>query len=171
VLNGLVKDNGIEWAYHNLGDLYSDQGKLVEAEQMYQRALQGYEQAWGPEHMSTLNTVNNLGNLYADQGKLVEAEQMYQRALQGHEKAVGVDNITTYPPTLKTIENLGSLFERQGDITKARTMYSNAFIGNEIVFGPDHLRSQSLRDRVDALDDVIKNKDLIGVEEAVDKGT
>ena len=35
VLNGLVIDNGMEWAYHNLGDLYSDQGKLVEAEQMY----------------------------------------------------------------------------------------------------------------------------------------
>ena len=35
MLNGLVIDNGMEWAYHNLDDLYSDQGKLVEAEQMY----------------------------------------------------------------------------------------------------------------------------------------
>jgi Tfp pilus assembly protein PilF len=48
---------------------------------MYQRALQSKEKAWGPEHTSTLNTVNNLANLYADQGKLVEAEQMYQQAL------------------------------------------------------------------------------------------
>jgi tetratricopeptide (TPR) repeat protein len=156
---------------NNLGLLYKSQGKLVEAEQMYQRALQGKEKAWGPEHTSTLDTVNNLGLFYADQGKLVKAEQMYQRALQGYEKAVGVDNVTTYPLTLNTIENLGSLFERQGDITKARTMYSKAFIGNEIVFGPNHPRSQSLRDRVDALDVVIKKKALIGVEEAVGKGT
>jgi tetratricopeptide (TPR) repeat protein len=28
---------------HNLGTLYRDQGKLAEAEQMYQRALAGYE--------------------------------------------------------------------------------------------------------------------------------
>ncbi|CAG8975658.1 hypothetical protein HYALB_00014088, partial [Hymenoscyphus albidus] len=42
---------------------------------MYQRALQGYEKALGPDHTSTLGTVNNLGNLYSDQGKLVEAEQ------------------------------------------------------------------------------------------------
>jgi hypothetical protein len=77
---------------------------------------------------------------------------MYQRALQGYEKAVGVDNVTTYPPALNTVENLGSLFERHGDIAKARTMYSKAFIGNKIVFGPDHPRSQSLRDKVDALD-------------------
>jgi tetratricopeptide (TPR) repeat protein len=89
---------------------------------MYQRALQGKEKALGPEHTSTLGTVNNLGLLYADQGKLVEAEQMFQRALQGYEKAVGVDNVTTYPPALNTIKNLGSLFEYRSDIAKARTM-------------------------------------------------
>jgi len=45
------------------------------------RALRGYEKAWGPEHTSTLDTVNNLGNLYADQGKIVDAEEMYVRTL------------------------------------------------------------------------------------------
>ncbi|TVY12575.1 hypothetical protein LARI1_G009651, partial [Lachnellula arida] len=44
---------------------------------MYQRALQDYEKAWGPEHTSTLDTINNLGFFYIDQSKLVEAEQMY----------------------------------------------------------------------------------------------
>jgi hypothetical protein len=77
---------------------------------------------------------------------------MYQRALRGYEKAVGKDNISTYPPALNTIGNLGSLFERQGDIANARSMYSKAFIGNKIVFGPRYPRSQSLRDKVDALD-------------------
>jgi hypothetical protein len=43
---------------------------------MYQRALQGKEKAWGPEHTSTLDIVNNLGLLYVSQGKLDEAEQM-----------------------------------------------------------------------------------------------
>jgi Tfp pilus assembly protein PilF len=41
----------------------------------------------GPDHTSTLDTVNNLGLLYADQGKMAEAEQMYIRALQGYEEA------------------------------------------------------------------------------------
>jgi tetratricopeptide (TPR) repeat protein len=88
-LNSLATDDNLSGECHNLGFLYADQGKLVEAEQMYQQALQGKEKAWGPEHTSTLATVNNLGALYADQGKLVEAEQMYQRALQGYEKAWG----------------------------------------------------------------------------------
>jgi hypothetical protein len=45
VLNGLITDNGIEWENYDLGDLCNDQGKLVEAEQMSQRALQSYEKA------------------------------------------------------------------------------------------------------------------------------
>src|SRR5947199_3589480 len=72
---------------NNLGILYVNQGKLAEAEQMYQRALAGKEKALGPDHTSTLDTVNNLGVLYVIQGKLAEAEQMFQRALAGKEKA------------------------------------------------------------------------------------
>lgn len=60
--------------------LYKSQGKLAEAEKMYQRALNGNEKTWGPEHPSILNTVNNLGLLYADQGKLADVEKIYQRA-------------------------------------------------------------------------------------------
>ena len=70
-------------ALHNIGRLYADQGKLDEAEKMYQQALQGYKKALGTEHISTLNTVNNLGLLYIHQGKLNEAEKMCQQALQG----------------------------------------------------------------------------------------
>ena len=48
VVKGMVKEDGIAWVLHSLG------GKMDEAEKMYQRALQGKEKAWGPEHTSTL---------------------------------------------------------------------------------------------------------------------
>ena len=78
---------------------------MVEAEEMYVRALRGYEKAWGVEHTSTLRTVNNLGNLYADQGKMVEAEEMYVRALRGYERAVGTDHwkTQTIPGNLRNL--------------------------------------------------------------------
>ena len=88
IVDGRLDDNGKEDNVHMMGSLYADLGRLDEAEKMYQRALQGYEKAWGPEHTSTLSTVNNLGLLYADLGRLDEAEKMYQRALQGKEKAI-----------------------------------------------------------------------------------
>ncbi|KAJ5588729.1 hypothetical protein N7537_011407 [Penicillium hordei] len=89
-------DDNIEvWgALHGLGDLYSNQGKLKEAEEMYEQALAGYEKALGPDHISTLNTASNLGSLYSKQGKLKEAEEMYQRALAGKKKALGPDHDT-----------------------------------------------------------------------------
>jgi hypothetical protein len=59
-----------------MDNLYTKQGKLIGVEEMSHRALRGVEKAWGPDHTSTLETVNNLGNLYADQGKLVEVEEM-----------------------------------------------------------------------------------------------
>jgi tetratricopeptide (TPR) repeat protein len=57
---------------------------------MYERALQGYEKALGPEHISALITVNNLGTLYMDQGKMREAREMYKRALQGLRNSIGL---------------------------------------------------------------------------------
>ncbi|KAF2727808.1 hypothetical protein EJ04DRAFT_397122, partial [Polyplosphaeria fusca] len=41
VRNGKVDIQGMEWALHSLGDFYANQGRLAEAEAMYDRALQG----------------------------------------------------------------------------------------------------------------------------------
>ena len=35
---------------HNLGLLYADQGKLDEAEAMYERALEGFEKHFGSDY-------------------------------------------------------------------------------------------------------------------------
>ncbi|KAH7009072.1 P-loop containing nucleoside triphosphate hydrolase protein [Microdochium trichocladiopsis] len=127
-------DVSSDWAFNSLGDLYSDQGKLGEAEKMYLRALDGYEKALGPDHTSTLDTVNNLGILYLRQGKLSEAEKMYLRALDGYEKALGPDHTST----LDTVNNLGILYWRQGKLGEAEKMYLRALDGKEKALGPEH---------------------------------
>jgi tetratricopeptide (TPR) repeat protein len=114
-------------AVHLLGLLYADQGKLGEAEHVYERALRGKEEALGPNHSSTLQTVNNLGILYAAQGKLGEAEQMYERALRGKEEALGPNHSST----LGTVNNLGGLYAAQGKLGEAEQMYERALRGYE----------------------------------------
>lgn len=99
-------------ALHSLGILYANQGKHVEAERIYQRALIGKEKAWGAEYTSTLDTVNNLGLLYKNQGKMAEAEEIYMRALKGREKAWGAEHTST----LRTVNNLGLLYSDQGSL-------------------------------------------------------
>jgi tetratricopeptide (TPR) repeat protein len=112
---------------NNLGILYRNQAKVTAAKEMFQRALRGKEEAWGPKHTSTLYTVINLGNLYADQGKMADAEEMYQRALQGYEESLG----PTHSSTLDTLDNLGDLYRKQGKMRAAGEVYIRALAGYE----------------------------------------
>jgi len=129
-------NNLLIYSYHMLGILYYNQCKLKEAEKMYQRALKGYEKAWGSEHTSTLEIVNNLGVLYHDQGKLKEAEKMYQRVLKEYEKAWGSEHTST----LGTVNNLGNLYHHhhQGKLKKAEEMYQRALKGKKKAWGSEH---------------------------------
>jgi hypothetical protein len=76
---------------------------------MYIRALQGKEEALGPDHTSTFQTINNLNNLYANQSKLAEAEKMYIRALQGYEEVLELELVLLYLLVLNTIFVFGDL--------------------------------------------------------------
>ncbi|KAK3177704.1 hypothetical protein K4F52_009552 [Lecanicillium sp. MT-2017a] len=119
----------------SLGTLYADQGRPKEAGAMYSRALQGYEKAWGPEHMSTLLTIQNIGNLYKDQKRFEEAEAMYSQALQGLEKTYGPEHSST----LITVHNLGSLYVGQERYEEAEAMYNRALQGKKKAWGPEHM--------------------------------
>ena len=137
LLNDLLTDTEMEWAWYNIGSLYDQLGKNVEAETMYQTALQKSKKVWGPEHTQTLNIVNNLGLLYVDQNKLTEAEPMYQAALQGYEKIWGPD----HSETLDVVNNLGLLYMEQGKLAEAEQMYQRALQGKEKELGPGHART------------------------------
>ncbi|KAF2464142.1 uncharacterized protein BDR25DRAFT_361884 [Lindgomyces ingoldianus] len=141
IRNGNLGIEGTEWALHNLGMLYWNQGKLAEAEAMYDRALQGKEEALGPKHTSTLDTVNNLGNLYKNQGRLAEAEAMYDRALQGYAEAIRPELLLSYLPALNTMFSFGDLYE----------MYSRALAGYTVVQGPSSKWCEKLEDRLQGL--------------------
>ncbi|PZD22376.1 TPR-12 multi-domain protein, partial [Pyrenophora tritici-repentis] len=64
-------------------------GKYEEAEAMHCRALEGYEEVLGREHLDTLTSVSELGLVWESQGKYEEAEAMHCRAMEGYEKALG----------------------------------------------------------------------------------
>ena len=102
---------------------------------MYQRALQGKEKARGPEHTSTLETVNNLGNLYKNLGRLDEAEKMYRRALQGFEKTLNPETIKKYVPALTVMQNLANLLQKTDKIEEAKELYLRVITGAKANFG------------------------------------
>ncbi|KAG8169205.1 hypothetical protein KVR01_001954 [Diaporthe batatas] len=75
------------WIFGSLANLYYYQGRLGEAEAMYQRALQGYQKALGDNSVRTyppaLITLENIGDLLREQGKAEAARGYYTRAEYG----------------------------------------------------------------------------------------
>jgi tetratricopeptide (TPR) repeat protein len=161
--------DGLDWAFHNLGDLFTNQGKLAEAEKMFIRALQGKEEALGPDHTSTLETVNNLGLLYVNQGKLAEAEKMYIRALQGYEDALGLELVSSYLPALHTMFAFGDLFSQTDRKDMAKAMYNRALSGYTTVQGPSSNRCLQLEDLLQALQ-VASVESKVGQNELTERG-
>ena len=150
-VNGVKEREAIPEGVHLLGDLYAKQGRLAEAENMYQRTLQGKEDALGPKYTSTLGTINNLGLLYAGQGRLAEAEEMYKRALHGYKDALGDTLVRQYKPALNTLENMGNLYVRQGNHVEAQKVYSRALAGLQSILGQSSERCKQLEAKIHAL--------------------
>ena len=127
---GSIEPKGLSW----LGALYCENDLSAEAEEMYLRALHGFEKTLGFEHPWTLDTYDNLGGLYANWDKWVEAEEMCLRALRGKEKIQGPEHTST----LVTINNLAILYYHHGNLEEAEKMCLRALRGKEKAWGSEH---------------------------------
>jgi len=79
----------------NLAWVLKNQGKYETAEEMYRRALKGYEKVLGAEHPYTLNSVYCLAYLLDQRKNYGPACNLYQRAFQGFEISLGRDHPKT----------------------------------------------------------------------------
>ncbi|KAL6235054.1 hypothetical protein BDW75DRAFT_230653 [Aspergillus navahoensis] len=91
--NLIVRGRGHWPDVNNLGNLYFNQGKLKEAEEMYQQALAGYEKALGPDHSKTRMAANTLVSLAS-----LQAEQDTPRQIDAdrQQKALGLNNLGSH---------------------------------------------------------------------------
>lgn len=120
--SNIENDDTIAWAWLQLGYLFSDHDKFVDAAEMYQRALRGYQNTSGLLHPNALSAVESLSLLDVKQGKFKEAEEKFQQVLQGYEKTLGPEHTTT----LSTVINLGNLYVFQDKLTEAEEMFQRA---------------------------------------------
>ncbi|KAI1484454.1 hypothetical protein F5X96DRAFT_664167 [Biscogniauxia mediterranea] len=149
------------WMCQSLGSFYLGQGRFREAEHMYRRALRGKQEALGPAHVSTLDTVQGLGILYADQGQLGEAQDMYERALRGYAEVLGPASSDAHVSVLECCANLGRLRCRQGRLLDARQCYLRAWQGYSSVFGPDSKEARIMAMRLEEMESLREQHGLI----------
>ena len=131
---GAISINGRSGALHCLGYLFAQQGKYDDSEKMYQQAIRGKEKELGPEHSSTLDTLDELVILYGDMGRWREAGMLGLRALKSRKRMLSQE----HPSTLTSTANLASIFRNQGRWKDAARLEEQALEARTRILGEEH---------------------------------
>ena len=119
---------------NNLANVYQEQGKYAEAEDLNQRALAITEKALGSNHPDVAQSFHNLAMVYDFQGKYAEAAELYQRAFAIWEKALG----SSHPDVANSLNSLANVYHKQGKNAKAVELYQRALAIKEKALGSSH---------------------------------
>jgi len=104
---------------NNLAELYYAMGRYGEAEPLFTRSLEIWEQQLGADHPDTAASLNNLAGLYELMGRYGEAEPLHQRSLAIREQQLGAD----HPDTATSLNNLAALYYAMGRYAEAEPLY------------------------------------------------
>jgi len=109
-------------AIHTYGSILHDQGKLVEAAEKYNEALEMNLQTVGLEHPETAAAHNSLGTVYQDMGNDDKAEIHFAKCLEIQLQTVG----TQSPEVSNTYNNLATILFRRGSLLDAKQLFEKA---------------------------------------------
>lgn len=99
-----------------------NQGKYVEAERLYQRALALQERLLGANHSDVLVSLNKLARVYEAQHKYQEAENLFRHILELRMQQFGM----MHPDTLQSLDNLAEICIKQGNEKAAEPFLKRA---------------------------------------------
>ena len=73
---------GVADSYHNIADVYSDQGELNKALNYYNKSLSIRLNCFGEDHPDFADSYNNIGNLYKDKCEFDKALNLFNKSLR-----------------------------------------------------------------------------------------
>lgn len=119
---GEHKDLGLAATTGNLAVALHYQGQLAEAEALYRRALQLWQQPSLKGRPAAALPMASLAALLLSQGKAQEAEPLMRQALALQEATLPA----RHPKIAITLNNLGVLLRNRGDYTEAEAYHRRA---------------------------------------------
>lgn len=122
-------------AVNNLGLCRMIQGRRVDAEKLFRRALSGRLKLLGEDDLHTIATMNNLAEVLKSDGRTNEAEELLVRAVGDYRSA----DEHTNKNRLVAMVNLGSLWVRRDKIDQANELHSKVYEISRKQLGDDHL--------------------------------
>ncbi|HET8840053.1 MAG TPA: tetratricopeptide repeat protein, partial [Ktedonobacteraceae bacterium] len=97
-----------------------------QSEVLYQRALQKWERAFGPDHGNVAFALTNLALLFSLQSKYEQAEPLYWRALAINEQQWGSEHVEV----ATVLHGLANLYREQGQYEQAGPLYRSICLGD-----------------------------------------
>jgi tetratricopeptide (TPR) repeat protein len=131
---------------NNIANIALDRKHFGEAESLYQRACQAYEESGGPDDVGLATALANLGKLYRDVPAfdIRRAEPPLKRALAIREKVLGAE----HPETAKTLSDLSLLFFYEKNPAAAEEFARRALPLEEKAFGAESLEVSTTLNRL-----------------------
>ncbi|RYP30977.1 hypothetical protein DL767_005984 [Monosporascus sp. MG133] len=110
------------------------QGKYTIAETMATKAQNAYETVLGPDHPSTLTSMNRLAFTYRHQGRWKEAELIQVQVMETGKRVLGEE----HPGTLTSINNLALTYRDQGRWKEAESVQVQVMETRKRVLGEEY---------------------------------
>jgi len=107
-----------------LAGIYTQQMKVVQAEELYNHVLNIRKKMLGPDHLDVAETLLGLAKLYKHQGNYDQAEPLYEQALDIQKKALRLEHDTV----VETLVDLAELYKHQKKYDHAKPLYEEALI-------------------------------------------
>jgi serine/threonine protein kinase/tetratricopeptide (TPR) repeat protein len=121
-------------ALGHLALLARDQGHVLQAIELFERAQTSLEAAVGPQHPDVQGNLNNLAELYRTTGQLQQAETLLRRVLAVTERVLGPE----HPLVAVSLNNLAMVLTDQARYEEAEDLYRRVLRIEELTKGPDH---------------------------------
>jgi len=122
----------VAYCLYGLGRVKTEQAKMPEARDLFQRSLRMVEKSLGSDHPQAAIVLNSLGYLEMLAGNYRASHSSYQRALTIQEKTFGGE----HPQVASILIGLGQVSRRMGSFEDAVGFFARALSIAKKTYGP-----------------------------------
>ena len=109
-------------SYFNLGRIFHNQGKYVQSEEAFERALDLHSSCQGKNNRFAMDCLNYLATAYFKQGKVLDAERYFKEELEVQQKLLKPGSLAL----AVTANNLAAIYQKLGDDYEAEKHFQLA---------------------------------------------